>query len=111
MSLSLEAAALNAAGEGATRNDALLALLTELEGVVVLKVGIDEFGQVREAFVLESVVGLDEAALEALQERSYEPGRFHGRRVAVVFEVMVTFWPDGPPEIEDESAATQKPGG
>ena len=35
LSLSLEAAALNAAGEGATRNDALLALLTELEGVVV----------------------------------------------------------------------------
>ena len=35
LSLSLEAAALNSAGEGATRSDALLALLTELEGVDV----------------------------------------------------------------------------
>jgi TonB family protein len=48
---------------------------------------------------------LDEAALEALQQRSYEPGRFRGRHVTVAIEVTVTFWPDGPPEIEDEAAA------
>jgi len=52
-----------------------LARQAELEGVVVLKVGIDEFGQVKEALVLESVRGLDEAALDAIYQWRFRPGK------------------------------------
>ncbi|MBD3349616.1 MAG: TonB family protein [Candidatus Eisenbacteria bacterium] len=52
-----------------------LARQAELEGVVVLKVGVDEFGRVREALVIESVAGLDEAALEAIYRWRFEPAR------------------------------------
>lgn len=52
-----------------------LARQAELEGVVVLKVGIDEFGHVKEALVLESVSGLDEAALDAICKWRFQPAR------------------------------------
>jgi len=52
-----------------------LARQAELEGVVVLKVGIDEFGHVKRALVIESVNGLDEAALEAIYKWRFEPAR------------------------------------
>ena len=48
---------------------------------------------------------LDEAALEALQQPGHEPGCFRGRRVSVGIEATVTLWPDGPPEVDEETAA------
>ena len=73
-------------------------------GAFLLVVGVD--GEVAEVEVKRSTGrdDLDEAALEALEQRSYEPGRFRGRRVSVIIEVTVTFWPDGPPEIDEETA-------
>jgi len=68
-----------------------MARQAELEGVVVLKVGIDEFGHVREAFVLESVAGLDEAALEAVYKWRFEPAMQRDVPVSVWYSVPIRF--------------------
>lgn len=68
-----------------------LARLAELEGVVLLKVGIDEQGRVREAIVLESVPGLDEAALEAVRRWRFRPARQRDVPVPVWYYVPIRF--------------------
>lgn len=68
-----------------------LARQAELEGVVVLKVGIDEFGQVREARVLESVSGLDQAALDAIYKWQFQPGKQRDVPVPVWIVVPIRF--------------------
>ncbi len=68
-----------------------MARLAELEGTVVLKVGIDERGRVREALVLESVPGLDEAALEAVRRWVFRPARQRDVPVPVWYYVPVRF--------------------
>ena len=72
-------------------------------GVFGVVVGVE--GDVIQAAVKVSTghEELDEAALEAIRQRVYEPGRFRGRRVGVSFDLVVTFWPEGPPEVEDQS--------
>jgi len=79
----------------------------EAGGVGIFKLTVGVEGEVADVELKQSTGrdDLDEAALEALQERTYEPGRFRGRRVSVAIEVTVTFWPDGPPEIDEETAA------
>ena len=62
-----------------------------LEGVVLHKVGIDEFGQVKEVLVLESVDGLDEAALGAIYQWQFKPAEQRGVPVPVWFAVPVRF--------------------
>lgn len=66
-----------------------LARQAELEGIVVLKVGIDEFGEVKEARVLESVQGLDRAALDAIYQWRFKPGK--QRDVPVPVWIVVPF--------------------
>lgn len=68
-----------------------MARQAELEGVVVLKVGIDEFGQVREAHILESVPGLDEAALDAIYRWQFQPARQRDVPVPVWYTVPIRF--------------------
>lgn len=68
-----------------------LARQAELEGVVVLKVGIDEFGTVKEALVLESVGGLDEAALDAIFQWQFQPARQRDVPVPVWIVVPIRF--------------------
>ena len=68
-----------------------MARQAELEGVVLLKVGIDEFGQVREALVLQSVSGLDEAALDAIYQWQFQPAKQHDVPVPVWITVPIRF--------------------
>jgi len=68
-----------------------LARQAELEGVVVLKVGIDELGQVREALVLESVPGLDKAALDAIYQWQFKPAMQRDVPVPVWYTVPIRF--------------------
>lgn len=68
-----------------------MARQAELEGVVLLKVGIDEFGQVRDVLVLESVHGLDEAALDAIYQWQFQPAKQRDVPVAVWYAVPIRF--------------------
>jgi protein TonB len=54
-----------------------------IEGTVVLRVLVDEQGMVRDAIVLQSVRGLDEAALAAAATAVFRPARQQDRPVAV----------------------------
>ncbi len=68
-----------------------MARQAELEGVVVLKVAIDEFGQVREAVVLQSVDGLDEAALDVIYQWQFQPAMQRDVPVPVWYTVPIRF--------------------
>jgi periplasmic protein TonB len=68
-----------------------LARQAELEGVVVLKVGIDEHGKVRDALVLESVEGLDEAALDVIYRWEFRPARQRDVAVPAWLVVPIRF--------------------
>jgi protein TonB len=68
-----------------------LARQAELEGTVVLKVGIDEFGRVEEARVLESVPGLDQAALDAIYQWEFEPAEQRDVPVPVWIVIPIRF--------------------
>lgn len=59
----------------------------ELEGVVGLQIGIDEFGNVVEARVMQSVPGLDQAAIEAVYKWKFNPAK--QRDVAVPVRIFV----------------------
>ncbi len=68
-----------------------MARQAELEGLVVLKVAIDEFGQVQEALILESVPGLDEAALDAIYQWQFQPAMQRDVPVPVWYTVPIRF--------------------
>lgn len=70
-----------------------VARLREIEGRVVLEAIVDSEGQIEpEIKVLQSVVLLDKAAIEALQQWRFTPGRNeNGRAVRVVLEVPIRF--------------------
>ncbi len=68
-----------------------MARQAELEGVVLLKVAIDEFGQVKKVLVLQSVDGLDEAALDAIYQWEFKPAEQRGVPVPVWFAVPIRF--------------------
>jgi len=69
-----------------------LARRARLEGVVVLRIVIDEQGRVEDAEVLRPLgLGLDEAAVEAVRQWRYTPTRYNGRPVELVLTVTVQF--------------------
>jgi len=68
-----------------------LARQSELEGVVILFVGIDEFGNVIEATVAKSVPGLDEAALEAIYKWKFRPAKQRDVPVPVRISIPIRF--------------------
>ncbi|MBM3307130.1 MAG: energy transducer TonB [Candidatus Eisenbacteria bacterium] len=68
-----------------------MARQAELEGVVVLLVGVDEFGNVIEATVLQSVPGLDQAAVEAVYKWKFRPAKQRDIPVPVRISIPIRF--------------------
>ena len=62
-----------------------------IEGVVLVRVLVDPHGFVRDALILQSVRGLDEAALEAAQTAVFKPALQQDRPVAVWVVVPIEF--------------------
>lgn len=68
-----------------------LARQAELEGTVLLKVGVDESGRVREVLVLRSVSGLDKAAIDAVYQWEFLPATQRDVPVPVWITVPIRF--------------------
>jgi len=68
-----------------------MARQAELEGVVLLLVGVDEFGNVIEVTVLQSVAGLDQAAIDAVYKWKFKPAKQRDVPVAVRISLPVRF--------------------
>jgi TonB family protein len=62
-----------------------------LEGVVILSVRANEYGEVEQVKVLKSVPLLDEAAIGAVRKWVYEPYISKGKPTPIVFTVTVKF--------------------
>jgi protein TonB len=62
-----------------------------IQGVVILEAVIGPNGKVRDARVLRSVPGLDQAALATLRKWEYTPTQRNGVAVPVVMTVTMTF--------------------
>lgn len=74
-----------------------------VEGVVILEVVIDEQGGVAGARVIKGLpMGLDRAALEAVQTWKFKPATRDGKPVQVVATFKVTFTPPAGVEVEME---------
>ncbi|MEM7247933.1 MAG: TonB family protein [Acidobacteriota bacterium] len=65
----------------------------QFEGTVIIEAVIGSDGRVKRTRLLRGVgrFGLDEAALEAVRKRVYEPGRLEGRPVEVLSTIHVSF--------------------
>lgn len=62
-----------------------------VEGVVILSVKTDEFGQVADTMILRSIPLLDQAAIDAVKQWVYEPYVKDGKAQPIVFTVTVRF--------------------
>jgi protein TonB len=61
-------------------------------GVVIVEAIIDESGNVTNARVLKGLpMGLDRAALDAVQRWKFRPAQFQGRNVKVYYTLTVNF--------------------
>jgi protein TonB len=68
-----------------------MARQSETEGVVVLLVGVDEFGNVIEATVAQSVPGLDQAAIDAVMKWKFKPAKQRDVPVPVRISLPIRF--------------------
>jgi len=68
-----------------------LAKMSELEGVVMVQIGVDEFGNVQEANVLQGIEGLNEAAIEAVMQWKFTPAKQRDVPVPVRIVVPIRF--------------------
>ena len=70
-----------------------IAKLMGIEGTVMVRLLVDRFGQVRDAYVLPktSVPALDGAALEAVRRWVWKPALANGHAVAVWVVIPVHF--------------------
>ena len=64
-----------------------LARMSELEGVVLVRIGVNEFGDVVEATVMQGIEGLNQAAIEAVYQWRFRPAK--QRDVAVPVRIVV----------------------
>jgi len=67
------------------------AMDAKVQGVVVIETVIDEAGAVKEAWVVQSVPMLDQAALDAVMQWEFTPTRLNGQPVPVLMTVTVQF--------------------
>ncbi|MEM7247932.1 MAG: TonB family protein [Acidobacteriota bacterium] len=70
-----------------------LAKRAGLEGTVIVQALIGKDGKVKRAKLLKGLgrFGIDEAAIDAVERRIYEPGRLEGKPVEVLSTVRVQF--------------------
>jgi protein TonB len=68
-----------------------LAQATKTEGMVILEAVVSEDGTVRSVRVLRSILALDKAAIEAVQQWQYEPLLLNGHPTAFVLTVTLSF--------------------
>ncbi len=68
-----------------------LAKMSELEGVVMVQIGVDEFGNVQEARVLQGIEGLNDAAIEAVMQWKFTPAKQRDVPVPVRIVVPIRF--------------------
>lgn len=69
-----------------------VARLAGIEGTIHLQFVVDEQGNIRDPFCVRDLGGgLCEAALEAVKDAKFEPGRQRGRPVKVRFSIPVRF--------------------
>ena len=62
-----------------------------IQGVVLLEATTDEKGNIAAVRVLQSIPGLDQAAIDALKQWKYEPVIIEGKPKSVVFTVTIRF--------------------
>jgi len=62
-----------------------------ITGIVIIQTVIDESGHVASAKVLRSILGLDQAAIDAVLQWEYTPTLLNGNPVPVVMTVTVNF--------------------
>jgi len=67
----------------------------KIEGVVILEVTTDIYGQVIDTKILRSIPELDQAAMDAVKQWIYEPMIIDGEPRGVTFTVTCTFRLDG----------------
>jgi len=69
-----------------------VALRARVEGAVILQALIDENGHVRDLRVLRGLpMGLDQAAVDAVRDWTFEPAKLQGRAVKVYYTLTVNF--------------------
>ena len=68
-----------------------VASAAKVQGVVILEVVVDHFGNVADAQVLRSIALLDQAALDAVMQWKFTPTLLNGHPVSVVMTVTVNF--------------------
>ncbi|MBE0711997.1 MAG: TonB family protein, partial [Candidatus Aminicenantes bacterium] len=62
-----------------------------LDGDVIVEVAVDEAGEVKEAKVLRGVDGLNQVALDAVKQWTFEPAIINGKPKAVKITVTIRF--------------------
>jgi protein TonB len=67
------------------------AFVKKVQGTVLLEILIDERGRVARARVLQSVAGLDQAALEAVAAWQFVPATHGGVPVATLAQAPIRF--------------------
>ncbi len=68
-----------------------MARQSELEGVVMVQIGVNEFGDVVEARVLQGVQGLNQAAIDAVMQWKFTPGKQRDVPVPVRIVIPIRF--------------------
>ena len=68
-----------------------IARQAKVEGVVILEVTTDIYGQVQRVRVLRSIPLLDKAAIDAVKQWVYEPMLINGKPRAAIFTVTCRF--------------------
>lgn len=69
-----------------------IARKARIQGVVIVQVIIDEEGNVTSAKILKGLpMGLDQTALEAVEQWRFEPAKLHGKPVSVYYNLTLNF--------------------
>ncbi len=68
-----------------------MARMAELEGVVMVQIGVNEFGDVVEATVVQGIEGLNQAAIEAVYKWKFRPAKQRDIPVPVRIVVPIRF--------------------